>query len=128
MSSREKIIFDPKLARLDLPLMEAFRLTHVRSIDDYRLLSSNLNDLRGVSYFFINYLNGKARLMITVIAASGNEVTYTSALKHNLLGISDDDLMNAISGESGNYELSFEIEQKLRIALEDDGWNFFKAE
>lgn len=128
MSAREKVFFDPKKARLDIPLLEAFSLTQVRSVEDYRSLSSNLADLRGLSYFFINYLDGRAKLMITVITAESHEVTSSFALDHHILGVSDEDLMHAISHESGNYQLSNEIEQKLRNALEKDGWQFFRAE
>ncbi len=128
MHPREKILFDPKKVKFDMPLLEAFRLTQVRSLEDYRSLRGNLADLRGISYFFINCLEGKAKLMITIITAEKDEVTASYALDYDLLGISYEDLMNAICGESGNYPLSHEMEQKLMEALENDRWRFFKAE
>lgn len=129
MAPREKILFDPKKIRFDLPLNEAFRLTQVGSIEDYRCLKSNLAELRGMSYFFINYLESKARLMITIIAAEPDEVTATFSLNHDLLGVSSEDLMGEICCESGNYSLPYKVEQKLRnAALEEGNWRFFKAE
>lgn len=128
MPPREKVIFDPKKIRFDLPLLEAFRLTQVRSVEDYRSLCSNLADLRGMSYFFINCLEDRARLMITVITAERDEVTASFALDHDLLGVRHEDLISAICDKSGNYPLPPEIKQKLREALETDDWRFFKAE
>ncbi len=129
MTPREKILFDPKKTRFDLPLFEAFGLTQVGSIEDYRSLMGSLADLRGMSYFFINCLENRARLMITIIAADREAVTTSFTLNHDLLGIRYEDLMSAIIGGSGNYPLPPEIERKLKDAvLEENNWRFFKAE
>ncbi len=132
MAPGEKILFDPKKIRFDLPLFKAFRLTKVGSIEDYRSLMGSLADLRGMSYFFINCLESRARLMITIIAADREAVTTSFTLDHDLLGIRYEDLLSAIiggSGNSGNYPLPPEIERKLRdAALNDNNWRFFKAE
>ncbi len=66
--------------------------------------------------------------MITVITAEKDEVTASFALDHDLLGIHYGDMTTAIRGESGNYPLPHEMEQKLKDALKRDDWRFFKAE
>jgi hypothetical protein len=123
----ERIPFDPGKARLDLTLQEAFDLTSVRSTDDYRLLSKNLSEMQGTTYFFVNVLEKRARLMATVIVAEGREVTSSYVLDHHPLGM-DDDLLLFSGRESGNYPLSLQMRQKIRLALSDEEWRFFKID
>lgn len=128
MSLEEKILFDPCKVRLGLTLSEAFSLTQVKSIEDYRHLRQRLPEIRGISYFFINRLESRARLMVTIITAEGSEVTASFALDHDALGISHRELMDAACDMSGNYPLSSEIERKVRSAMGSEDWRFFKSE
>ncbi|HUI40078.1 MAG TPA: hypothetical protein VLY86_04065 [Methanothrix sp.] len=63
----EKVLFDPGKVRFDLSLDEAFALTQVRSLKEDQLLRQRLQELRGISYFFLNISGAKTRLMITII-------------------------------------------------------------
>lgn len=128
MSLEEKILFDPCKVRLDLTPSEAFRLTAVRSLEDYRHLRQRLPEIRGISYFFINRLEDRARLMVTIITAEGHEVTASFALNHDALGISYRELMDAACDKSGNYPLPPEMERKVRSAMGNEDWRFFKVE
>jgi hypothetical protein len=122
----QRITFNPEKARLDMPISEAFALTQVRSVQDYRRLKHRLPDMRGSSYFFINILGKKARLIITIITAEDQEITATYALDHNRLGIAHDELMKA-GGEDGNYAVPAELMIKIHNALQHSDWRFFKA-
>ncbi len=123
----ERVLFDPSKVRFDLPLGEAFQLTQVKSLEDYRRLRSSLPQMRGQSYFFINRLEGNARLMVTIIVAEGGEVTASFTLDHNALGIDHDELIRSSEQSSGNYPLPPEVEQKVRKAMAHSDWRFFKA-
>ena len=113
-----KLPFDPSKAMFHLSLDEAFGLTEVRSLEGYQRLKERLPRIRGSSYFFINILEGVARLMMTVIVADSHTVTTSVVLDHNSLGISYDLLIAAArrfgSPVNGNFPLSREIEMKLR--------------
>lgn len=122
----EKVLFDPCRVRFDLGLQEAFALTQVRSLQEYRLLEQRLRELRGASYFFLNVTGGRARLMITIITAGDLEATSTFALDHSALGIGEVDLMRA-GQEDGNYPVSPELEMKIKHSLRQSDWRFFKA-
>ncbi|HWQ18471.1 MAG TPA: hypothetical protein VN455_01750 [Methanotrichaceae archaeon] len=116
-------LFDLSKARFDLSLDEAFSLTEVRSLDGYQRLKKRLPELRGSSYFFINVLDGVARLMMTVIVADGQTVTTSMVLDHQSLGISYDQLMTAArrfgDPRNGNFPLSEEIELKLKSGMKN---------
>jgi hypothetical protein len=124
----ETVLFDPCKVRFDLTLREAFSLTQVTSMQEYRLLINRLPQLRGHSYFFINILNCRARLVMTIITAEPQEITATFVLDHSALGINHDELLmagNAGNGD-GNYSLSLEMEKKIRQAMKKAQWQFFK--
>ncbi len=121
----EPISFDPCKVRFDLSLREAFKLTQVTSLEEYQLLLSRLPDLRGHSYFFINILNQRARLVLTIITAEDREITATFVLDHDALGIGHEELMQS-GREDGNYSLLPEIEQKIIKAIRHSQWQFFK--
>lgn len=122
----QRITFDPEKARLDMPISEAFALTQVRSMQDYQRLKHRLHEMRGSSYFFINILGKKARLIITIITAEDQEITATHALDHNLLGIAHEELMDA-GREDGNFAVPAELTRKIHNALHHSDWRFFKA-
>ena len=119
----QRITFDPKKARLDMPISAAFALTQVRSVQDYQRLKQSLPEMRGSSYFFIKE---RARLIITIITAEDQEITATYALDHNRLGIAHEELINA-GGEDGNYEVPAELMRKIHNALRNTDWRFFQA-
>jgi hypothetical protein len=123
----EKVHFDPGKVRFDLSLDEAFALTQVRSMKEYQLLRQRLQELRGVSYFFLNIAGGRARLMITIITAGDLVATSTFVLDHSALGMDDKDLVLA-SHEDGNYPVPYDIERKIRRSVQQPEWRFFKAE
>lgn len=118
------ISFDPCKVRFDLTLSEAFDLTRVTSLQEYRLLIRRLPELRGHSYLFINVLDQKARLVMTIITAEDHEITATSVLDHNALGISHEELLQA-GIIDGNYALPAEMEQKIRSAMVQNRRQFF---
>jgi len=124
----QRTLFDLSKARFDLSIDEAFSLTEVRSLDGYQRLKKRLPELRGSSYFFINVLDGVARLMMTVIVADGQAVTTSIVLDHQSLGISYDQLMMAIrrSGDprNGNFPISKEIELKLKSGIKISGQEY----
>ncbi|MDM7912808.1 MAG: hypothetical protein QUS09_06895 [Methanotrichaceae archaeon] len=123
----ETVLFDPCKVRFDLTLREAFELTQVTSLQEYRRLMCRLPELRGLSYFFVNVLNKRARLVMTTITAEDHEITATFVLDHDTLGICHEELLQA-GHEDGNYALSREMEQKIRRALRqsESKWQFFK--
>lgn len=121
----ETVLFDPCKVRFDLTLREAFSLTKVTSMQEYQRLINQLPQLRGHSYFFINILNCRARLVMTIITAEPQEVTATFVLDHSALGINHDELLMAGDGD-GNYSLPLEMEQKIRQAMKKAQWQFFK--
>lgn len=121
----ETVLFDPCKVRFDLTLREAFGLTQVTSMQEYQLLVNRLPQLRGNSYFFINILNCRARLVMTIITAEPQEITATFVLDHNALGMNHDELLMAGDGD-GNYSLSLEMEHKIRQAMKKAQWQFFK--
>ncbi len=121
----ETISFDPCKVRFDLTLSDAFKLTQVTSLQEYELLLSRLPDLRGHTYFFINILGRQARLVVTIITAEEDEVTATFVLDHDALGIGHEELMQ--TGQSdGNYSLLPTMEQKIRTAMKQSQWQFYK--
>jgi hypothetical protein len=122
----QRIVFDPEKAKLDMPINEAFALTQVRSLQDFQRLVNKLPEMRGSSYFFINILSKKARLIITIITAEDQEITATYALDHNLLEIAQDELMRA-GGEDGNYAVPADLMRKIHSALHHPDWQFFKS-
>ncbi len=126
-SSEKRIRFDPCKVRFDLPLSEAFRLTQVRSFEDYMRLRLSLPTLRGQSYSFVNRLGDSARLMVTIIVADSREVTASFTLDHKALGIDYDELIGTAGLASGNYPLSPRVEEKVRKAIMQPDWRFFKA-
>lgn len=121
----ETVTFDPCKVRFDLTLREAFELTQVTSLQEYQRLRRRLPELRGISYFFINILNQRARLVVTIITAEDHEVTATFVLDHNALGIGHEELLQA-GREDGNYALLREMEQKIRRAMMQAQWQFFR--
>lgn len=122
----QRITFDPEKARLGMPISAAFALTQVRSMQDYQRLMQSLPEMRGSSYFFINILGERARLIITIITAEDQEITATYALDHNRLGIAHEELMNA-GREDGNYAVPAELMRKIHNALQHTDWRFFQA-
>lgn len=122
----QRITFDPKKARLDMPISAAFALTQVRSVQDYQRLKQSLPEMRGSSYFFVNILGERARLIITIITAEDQEITATYALDHNRLGIAHEELINA-GEEDGNYAVPAELMGKIHNALRHSDWRFFQA-
>ncbi len=121
----ETVSFDPCKVRFDLTLREAFELTQVTSLQEYKRLIYRLPELRGLSYFFINILDQRARLVMTIITAEDHEITATFVLDHDTLGIGHEELLRA-GHEDGNYALSREMEQTIRRALKQAQWQFFK--
>ena len=115
------IQLDPNKIKFDLPPNEAFRLTEVRSIESYERLKNSLPKLRGISYLFINVLDGIARLILTIIVAEDLEVTSTYVLDHESFDLSYDELVLAVEASSlddGNYPISSVIEKKIRSSIE----------
>lgn len=123
----EKVLFDPCKVRFDLNLQEAFALTRVQSLQEYQLLEQRLQELRGVSYFFVNVAGGKARLMITIITAGDLEATSAFVLDHSALGADNEDLMQA-SREDGNYPVPPDLEMKIKCSMLQPDWRFFKQD
>jgi hypothetical protein len=123
----ETVSFDPCKVRFDLTLREAFELTQVTSLQEYKRLMCRLPELRGLSYFFINILDQRARLVMTIITAEDREITATFVLDHDTLGIGHEELLQA-GHEDGNYALSREMEQKIRRAIgqSESKWQFFR--
>jgi len=121
----ETILFDPCKVRFDLTLREAFELTQVTSLKEYQLLLSRLPELRGHSYFFINILDRRAKLVMTIITAEDREITATFVLDHDALGIGHEDLLQT-GHEDGNYSLMPAVEQKIRKAMNQSECQFFK--
>ena len=114
----DEICLDPRKARFDLTLEEAFRLTEVRSIEDFERLKKRLPEIRGHYYFFINLLSGRRTLMVTVIMAEKDTVTDTFPLDPEFMGISSQEIAWAhIDASDGNYPLPLEIEEKVKVAL-----------
>jgi hypothetical protein len=123
----KKVLFDPAKVRFDLSLDEAFALTQVRTLKEYQLLRQRLQELRGVSYFFLNIAGAKTRLMITIITAGDLVATSTFVLDHSALGMDDKDLILA-SHEDGNYPVPSDIEREIRRSMQQPEWRFFKTE
>lgn len=121
----ETVSFDPCKVRFDLTLREAFELTQVTSLQEYKRLVCRLPELRGLSYFFINILNQSARLVVTIIVAEDHEITATFVLDHDALGIGHEELLQA-GYNDGNYALPVEIKQKISRAIRQSEWQFFK--
>jgi len=113
------VVIDPEKVRFDLGLPKAFALTSVRSPEEYYRLKKSLPSLRGQSYLFVNILNGKARLILTVITAEEQETTATYELDPRPLGIDPLDLTSAAEG-CGNHPLPRHLEEKIRRAIESD--------
>jgi hypothetical protein len=123
----ETISFDPCKVRFDLTLREAFELTQVTSLQEYQLLRRRLPELRGHSYFFVNILDQRARLVMTIITAEDHEITATFVLDHDALGIGHEELLQA-GYDDGNYALPADMKQKIRRAIRqsESKWQFFK--
>ena len=117
MTAPENLVFiDPEKLRFDLSLPEAFALTSVRSPEEYHRLKESLLCLRGQSYFFVNILDCRARLMLTIITAEERETTATYEIDPRPLGIDPLNLMPAGRG-SGNHPLPGHLEEKIRMAI-----------
>ena len=86
---------------------------------------SRLPELRGHSYFFINILDRRAKLVMTIITAEDREITATFVLDHDALGIGHEDLLQT-GHEDGNYSLMPAVEQKIRKAMNQSECQFFK--
>lgn len=112
------VVIDPEKVRFDLSLQDAFALTSVRSPEEYHRLKESLPRLRGQSYLFVNILNRKARLILTVITAEERETTATYEIDPRLLGIDPLDFTSAAEGW-GNYPLPRHLEEKIRRAINE---------
>jgi hypothetical protein len=123
---QERVTFDPGKVRFDLSLREAFALTQVRSLREYHYLRHRLPEMRGISYFFINVLDKRARLAITIITAEDQEITVTFVLDHCALGIAHEELMQ-VGWEDGNYPVPGELMRKIKNELLRPDRRFFKA-
>jgi hypothetical protein len=123
----ERVLFDSERVMFDLSLDEAFALTQVRSLKDYQLLGQRLEELRGASYFFINIAERRTRLMITIITAGDLAATSTFVLDHSALDMDEDDLMH-VGHEDGNYPVPSAMEMKIRRAMQQPDWRFFKSD
>ena len=120
ISLTDEICLEPRKARFDLTLEEAFRLTEVRSVEDFERLKRRLPEIRGHYYFFINYLSGKRTLMVTVIVAKKDTVTETFPLDPEPMGISFQEIARTPIGPSeGNYSLPPDMERKIKKALKE---------
>ena len=118
MTPSEDLIFlNPEKVRFDLSLPQAFALTGVRSLEEYRRLKASLPQLRGQSYLFVNILDCKARLILTIITAEERETTATYEIDPRPLGIDPVDLIAAGRG-SGNHPLPHHLEERIRRAIE----------
>jgi hypothetical protein len=111
--SEDLIFLDPEKVRFDLSLPEAFALTSVRSTEEYHRLQESLPRLRGQSYLFVNILDRKARLILTIFTAEEQETTATYELDPLPLGIDPIDLISAGRG-CGNHPLPRHLEEKIR--------------
>lgn len=121
MTPSEDLIFlDPEKVRFDLSLPEAFALTSVRSPEEYHRLKASLPRLRGQSYLFVNILDRRARLILTIITAEERETTATYELDPRPLGIDPVDLIIAGKG-SGNHPLPYHLEERIRRAIKSNG-------
>jgi len=116
MTPSEDLIFlDPEKVRFDLSLPEAFALTSVQSPEEYHRLKASLPRLRGQSYLFVNILDRRARLILTIITAEERETTATYEIDPRPLGIDPADLISA-EGGSGNHPLPYHLEERIRRA------------
>jgi hypothetical protein len=115
-------VLDPGKVRFDLSLRDAFALTSVRSLGEFLRLEERLPEMRGQSYFFVNILGSRARLILTIITAEELETTATYELDPGPLGIAPADLISAGSG-SGNYSLPPHLEGKIKMAIHSHGCN-----
>ena len=121
MTPSEDLIFlDPEKVRFDLSLPEAFALTSVRSPEEYHRLKASLPRLRGQSYLFVNILDRKARLILTIITAEERETTATYELDPRPLGIDPVDLI-ITEKSSGNHPLPYHLEERIRRAIKSNG-------
>ena len=112
-------VIDPEKVRFDLSLQDAFALTSVRSPEEYQRLKESLPRLRGQSYLFVNILDRKARLILTIITAEELETTATYEIDPRPLGIDPLDLTSAAEG-CGNHPLPRHLEEKIRRAIKSD--------
>lgn len=120
MTSEYLIFFHPEKVRFDLSLPEAFALTSVCSPEEYHRLQASLPRLRGQSYFFVNILDRRARLILTIITAEERETTATYEIDPRPLGIDPVDLITAGKG-SGNHPLPYHLEERIRRAIKSNG-------
>lgn len=125
-SLNEQIEFDHGKAIFGFSPDETFALTSVRSLEEYVALQERLPNMRGQSYFFVNILREKARLIMTVITVEDEEITATYELDPKPLFISSEELMQAGQG-SGNYPLSSCMEDRIKMAMKRPGRHFFKV-
>lgn len=123
--SKEQIEFDCGKALFGLCPSDMFALTSVRSLEEYIALKEHLPDMRGQSYFFVNILREKARLIMTVITVEEEEITATYELDPEPLSISQEELMQAGQG-SGNHPLPPNLENRIKMAMKCPGCHFFK--
>lgn len=118
------VVFDPERVRFDLSRGSALSLTSVRSIEEFRALQEGLREMRGQSYFLVNILKGRARLILTVITADELEVTATYELDPGPLGIADEEMLLAGPG-GGNHPLTSLLEARIREATQGPLCPFF---
>ncbi|HNX40322.1 MAG TPA: hypothetical protein PKK11_07025 [Methanothrix sp.] len=111
--------FDPEKIRLDLPLSDAFALTAVRSLQEFSDLQGRLDEVRGQSYFFVNILEGRARLIMTVIIAEEQEITATYELDTSA-AITQEELLSSPVREDGNHPLPEGLAERVRSALHNN--------
>jgi hypothetical protein len=122
----EHIEFDPGKVRFDLSLSDAFALTSVRSLQEFFALLKRLPKLCGQSYFFINILSQRARLIMTIITARDQEITATYELDPRPLGIAPEELMS-VGREDGNYPVPPDLVRKIECKMVDPRCNFVKS-
>ena len=121
MTSPENlVVIDPEKVRFDLSLPEAFALTSVQSQEEYHRLQESLPRLRGQSYLFVNILDRRARLILTIITADERETTATYEIDPQPLGIDPVDFITAGRG-SGNHPLPYHLEERIRREIKSNG-------
>lgn len=111
-------LFDPERVRLDLPPSDAFALTAVRSLQEFSDLQGRLGEVRGQSYFFVNILRGRARLIMTVITAGEQEITATYDIDISATDISREKL--STSHEEGNHPLPEGLAERILHAMQNN--------
>ncbi len=122
---RNDTAFDPDKVRFDLSLSDAFALTRVCSLQEFSTLQERLRLLRGQSYFFVNILKGKPRLIMTIITAEEQEITATYELEISSLGICPEELVSE-NRMDGNYPLPAVLIKKIKFAADHTDFRLSK--